>query len=151
MRTPRAVIAAVILTATGCSSSSGPPGATSGGVDQSSPEALAIDVVDAARQGQDVSPYALADRDSAQTCTTNSCDDLPSLARAEGTCTELDGELTAHRESAGRDDSTSVLVHLTTAEDSSGTCGPARLQARRQMVAQRLNSADQPSETFCAS
>lgn len=110
------IVAGAILMATACSSTTG------GGVDQSSPEVLAVGVVEAARQGQDITPYALAGRGTAQICTTSSCDDLPSLARATGTCTELDGELTVHRESTGRDNSTSALVHLTTAEDSSGTC-----------------------------
>ncbi|RRD24453.1 hypothetical protein [Actinomyces bowdenii] len=104
----------MLLVAAGC--------AATGGVDQSAPEALAIDVVEAARQGQDVTGYALVDHDSPEVCTPDTCGDLTALRRATGVCAELEGDLSAHEETANRDDATSVMVYVTTPDDDSGRC-----------------------------
>lgn len=114
-----ALAAAVVLSAAACSHNDAP---TSGGVDQSDPASFATGVVEAARNGRDVTSYAISDRKTGQTCAPDACNDLKSLATVSGTCTRLKGELTAHVESANRDDRTSLIVYITTPDDGSGFC-----------------------------
>ncbi|MBW3068975.1 hypothetical protein GZ998_05535 [Actinomyces sp. 594] len=104
-----------LLAASACSSGSG--------INQSTPESLAVDVVEAARQGQDVTAYALVDHNSPEVCTPDTCGDLTALRRAQDVCADLEGELSAHVETANRDDSSSVMVYVTTPDDESGFCG----------------------------
>ena len=66
--------------------------------------------------------YAISDRKTGRTCAPDACNDLKSLATVSGTCTRLKGELTAHVESANRDDRTSLIVYITTPDDGSGFC-----------------------------
>ena len=94
-----ALTALVMLSATAACSRDDAP--APGGVDQSDPASFATGVVEAgARPGYD----------------------LKSLATVSGTCTRLKGELTAHVESANRDDRTSLIVYITTPDDGSGFC-----------------------------
>ena len=86
--------AVVVLSAAACSHNDDP---TSGGVDQSDPASFATGVVEAARNGRDVTSYAISDRKTGQTCAPDACNDLKSLATVSGTCTRLKGELTAPR------------------------------------------------------
>ena len=108
MRTKtRTVVAAltilVMLSATAACSRDDAP--APGGVDQSDPAS-----------------FAISDRKTGQTCAPDACNDLKSLATVSGTCTRLKGELTAHVESANRDDRTSLIVYITTPDDGSGFC-----------------------------
>ena len=93
-----------------------------GQVDQSSPDALATSVVEAARRGEDVTGYALADAGHGTICDHSSCKDLVSLGRATGVCIRLEGELTALVETANRDDSKDLMVYVTTDSNRSGFC-----------------------------
>ena len=112
-----ALTALLVLLTGACSTSGG-----SDGIDQSSPRSLAIGVVTAARQGRDVTGYAIVDHDTDEVCTASTCRDLTALKRATGVCADLEGELTARVKTANRDDSTSVMVYVTTADDDSGRC-----------------------------
>ena len=117
-----AVCALVVGSLSACGG--GSPG--SGGedsVDQSDPASFSTGVVEAARNGQDVARYAISDRKTGTPCaSTTACDGLKSLATVSGTCARLKGELTAHVESANRSDDASLVVHITTPDDSSGFC-----------------------------
>lgn len=115
-----ALTALVMLSATAACSRDDAP--APGGVDQSDPASFATGVVEAARNGRDVTSYAISDRKTGQTCAPDACNDLKSLATVSGTCTRLKGELTAHVESANRDDRTSLIVYITTPDDGSGFC-----------------------------
>lgn len=117
-----AVAAALLACAPLAACSGGDDTPTSGGVDQSDPASFATGVVEAARNGRDVTSYAISDRKTGQTCAPDACNDLKSLATVSGTCTRLKGELTAHVESANRDDRTSLIVYITTPDDGSGFC-----------------------------
>lgn len=120
-RTVVAVLTAlVMLSATAACSRDDAP--APGGVDQSDPASFATGVVEAARKGRDVTSYAISDRKTGRTCAPDACNDLKSLATVSGTCTRLKGELTAHVESANRDDRTSLIVYITTPDDGSGFC-----------------------------
>ena len=68
------------------------------------------------------SPDALADAGHGTICDHSSCKDLVSLGRATGVCTRLEGELTAHVETANRDDSKDLMVYVTTDSNRSGFC-----------------------------
>lgn len=99
----------------GCSSGSG--------IDQSTPESLAVDVVEAAHRCQEVTPHALMDHDSPRVCTSDTCGELTALRREQQVCEDMEDKLSAHVETANRDDSWSVMVYMTAPDNESDSCG----------------------------